>query len=318
MAFVPNWIASWECHKSCNNPNQEIHRNESWAYVLRWRDLPSLSLLRAFDATARHGSFADAGRALNVTHAAVTQAVRGLEAELGVQLVQRAGRTVALTEAGTRLARSLSEGFDAIASGLADLRQTEARRVLRVATTTFIAETHIMPRLPEFWAKHPGIEVAMTPGPVTVDLGREGFDMAIRVFEPGWSMPEGLEARPLIRTPLLATCAPALAGRDPLEIPWLDGPGTAWDRDQLRKAGIDPDRLRTVQFGSPHLEMSAARQGLGAMLATEIICRADLEAGRLVVLPVHGLPLVDYVAVMPKGPRRPALEAFADWIQTIF
>ena len=71
--------------------------------LIRWRDLPSLSLLRAFDATARHGGFAGAGRALNVTHAAVTQAVRGLEAELGVVLVQRAGRTVALTEVGERL-----------------------------------------------------------------------------------------------------------------------------------------------------------------------------------------------------------------------
>ncbi|MCU0828072.1 MAG: LysR substrate-binding domain-containing protein [Tabrizicola sp.] len=285
---------------------------------MRWRDLPSLSLLRAFDATARHGSFAEAGRALNVTHAAVTQAVRGLEAELGVTLVQRAGRTVALTEAGKRLAQSLGEGFGAIAAGVADLRQTEARRVLRVATTTFIAETHVLPRLADFWAKHPGIEVAMTPSPASVDLGREGFDLAIRVLEEGWVEPEGLEIRRLIRTPLLATCAPQLADLDPMEIPWLDGPGTAWDREQLRKAGIDPDALRKVQFGSPHLEMSAARQGLGAMLATEIICRADLEAGRLVVLPVEGLPFVDYVAVMPQGPRRPAVEAFAGWLATIF
>ena len=286
--------------------------------MLRWRDLPSLSLLRAFDATARHGGFTGAGRALNVTHAAVTQAVRALEAELGVALVRRAGRTVGLTEAGERLARSLNEGFGTIAAGLAELRQAEARRVLRVATTTFIAETHVLPRLAEFWAKHPGIEVAMTPGPASVDLGREGFDMAIRVLEPGWVEPDGLEVRRLVQTPLLATCAPALAGRDPLEIPWLDGPGTAWDREQLRKAGIDPEALRKVQFGSPHLEMSAARQGLGAMLATEIICRADLEAGRLVVLPVHGLPVVDYVAVMPRGPRRQAVEVFAEWLASIF
>ena len=284
----------------------------------RWRELPSLSLLRAFDATARSGSFAEAGRALNVTHAAVTQAVRALEAELGVTLVQRAGRTVALTEAGEALARSLADGFGAIETGVGALRRAEARRVVRVATTTFIAETHVMPRLAEFWAKHPGIEVAMTPGPASVDLGREGFDMAIRVLEDGWTEPEGMQIRPLIRSPLLATCAPALAGGDPLALPWLDGPGTAWDKEQLRKAGIDPESLRKVQFGSPHLEMSAARQGLGAMLATEIICRADFEAGRLVVLPVAGLPFVTYATVLPKGPRRAAVEAFAGWLETIF
>lgn len=285
---------------------------------MRWRDLPSLSALRAFDATARSGSFAEAGRMLNVTHAAVTQAVRALEAELGAQLVQRAGRTVALTEAGAALARSLSDGFGTIAAGVEALRRAEASRVVRVATTTFIAETHVLPRLAGFWAANPGVEVAMTPGPASVDLGREGYDMAIRVLEDGWVEPEGLEIRPLIRTPLLATCAPSMARGDPLQMPWIDGPGSAWDKEQLRKAGIDPDRLRKVQLGSPHLEMSAARQGLGAMLATEIICRADFEAGRLVVLPVKGLPFVTYAAVLPRGPRRPAVEAFAGWLATIF
>ncbi len=284
----------------------------------RWRNLPSLSSLRAFDATARHGSFAEAGRALNVTHAAVTQAVRGLEAELGLTLVRRTGRTVSLTEAGERLARSLGEGFGVISDGIEALRQSEARRVLRVATTTFIAETHIMPRLPEFWARHPGVEVAMTPSPGSVDLLQDGFDMAIRVLEDGWVEPPGVEIRPLLRTPILATCAPSLAGMEPLEMPWVDGPGSAWDKDQMRKAGIDPAQLKTVQLGSPHLEMSAARQGLGAMLATEIICRADLEAGRLVVLPLAGLPAVTYAVVMPKGARRPTVDQFADWLVAIF
>lgn len=283
-----------------------------------WRDLPSLTALRAFDATARSGSFAEAGRMLNVTHAAVTQAVRGLEAELGVQLVQRAGRTVSLTEAGEVLARALGEGFGAMVAGVAALRQREARRVLRVATTTFIAETRILPRLPEFWARHPGVEVAMSPSPTSVNLLHEGYDMAIRVLEDGWTVPTGLEIRPLIRTPILATCAPSLAGGDPLQMAWLDGPGTAWDKEQLRKAGIDPDTLKKVRFGSPHLEMSAARQGLGVMLATEIICRDDLAAGRLVVLPVRGLPEVTYALVLPQGPRRAAVEQFAEWLATIF
>lgn len=284
----------------------------------RWRDLPPLSMLRAFDATARAGSFAEAGRALNVTHAAVTQAVRALEAELGVTLVRRAGRTVALTEAGERLARSLGEGFGAIETGLADLRRSEARRTVRVTTTTFIAETHVMPRLPEFWAKHPGVEVAMSPSTSSVDLLPEGYDMAIRAFDDAWSEPPGLEIHPLIRTAILAICAPSLAAMDLTDLPWLDDPGSTWCKDQLRKAGMDPEKLRTVNLGSPHLEMSAARQGLGAMIATEIICKADLEAGRLVVLPLQGLPEVTYAAVLPKGPRRPAVEAFAGWLATIF
>ena len=59
---------------------------------LDWRHLPSLSSLRAFEAASRFGNFSAAARALNVTHAAVSQAVRGLEAELGTALLRRDGR----------------------------------------------------------------------------------------------------------------------------------------------------------------------------------------------------------------------------------
>lgn len=286
----------------------------------RWRDLPSLSLLRAFDATARAGSFAEGGRALNVTHAAVTQAVRALEAELGLALVRRAGRTVALTEAGAALARALGEGFDTIETGLADLRRSEARRVVRVTTTTFIAETHVMPRLPEFWARHPGVEVAMSPNPSKEDFARGGFDMAIRALADGWTEGSEEEIRPLCRSRVLAVCAPSLAatGLDPQDMPWVIGADSSWELAEVARTGLDITRLKLVELGSPHLELSACRQGLGAATATEIICRADLDAGRLVILPLQGLPEVTYAAVLPRGPRRPAVEAFAGWLATIF
>lgn len=287
---------------------------------MRWRDLPSLSALRAFDATARSGSFAEAGRLLNVTHAAVTQAVRGLEAELGVALVRRAGRTVVLTEAGERLARALDDGFGTVAAGIAGLREAESRRVVRVTTTTFIAETHVMPRLPEFWAKHPGIEVALSPSPAKIDLARDGFDMAIRALAEGWTEAPEEEIRPLCRSQVIAVCAPSLAasGMHPQDMPWVIGADKHWELAEVAGTGLDVTRLKRVEVGSPHLEMSACRQGLGAGTATDIICRADLESGRLVKLPLTGLPAVTYAVVLPRGPRRAAVEAFADWLKTIF
>lgn len=287
---------------------------------MRWRDLPSLSALRAFDATARSGSFAEAGRLLNVTHAAVTQAVRGLEVELGVALVRRAGRTVALTGAGEQLAKALDDGFGTVAGGIASLRETESRRVVRVTTTTFIAETHVMPRLPEFWAKHPGIEVAMSPSPAKIDLARDGFDMAIRALSDGWLEGPEEETRPLCRSQVIAVCAPSLAaqGLHPQDMPWVIGADKHWELAEVAGTGLDVTRLKRVEVGSPHLEMSACRQGLGAGTATDIICRADLESGRLVKLPLTGLPVVTYAVVLPRGPRRAAVEAFADWLKTIF
>ena len=286
----------------------------------RWRNLPSLSLLRAFDATAQRGSFADAGRALNVTHAAVTQAVRTLEAELGVALVRRSGRTVALTEAGGRLARALDEGFGAVAAGIDDLRESEARRVIRVTTTTYIAETFVMPRLPDFWARHPGVEVALSPSPAKIDLVRDGFDMAIRALGADWVEGPEEEIRPLCQSPIVAVCAPSLVaqGLHPQDMPWLLGRENHFDLAEVAGARLDVTRLKRVDVGSPHLELQACRQGLGAGTATEIICRADIEAGQLVVLPMTGLPVVTYAAVLPRGPRRRGVEAFAGWLASIF
>jgi LysR family transcriptional regulator, glycine cleavage system transcriptional activator len=286
----------------------------------RWRDLPSLSMLRAFDATARQGSFAEAGRALNVTHAAVTQQVRALEAEMGVALVRRTGRTVGLTEAGEKLSRSVADGFGTIAEGIVALRRAEARRIVRMTTTTFIAETHVLPRLPDFWARHPGVEVAMSPSPSKADFAKDGFDMAIRALADGWATGPDEEIRPLCRSQVLAVCAPELAasGLDPQDMPWVIGADSSWELAEVARTGLDVTRLKLVELGSPHLEMSACRQGLGAGTATEIICRADLEAGRLVVLPLRGLPSVTYAVVLPKGPRRPAVEQFADWLASIF
>jgi LysR family transcriptional regulator, glycine cleavage system transcriptional activator len=287
----------------------------------RWRDLPSLSSLRAFDATARHGGFTAAGRVLNVTHAAVTQQVRALEAELGVQLVRRVGRSVSLTETGEKLAQTLGDGFGAISTGIEALRRSEDRKPLRVATTIFIAETRILPRLPEFWALHQGVEVAMTPSESVVDLVRDGFDLAVRALSDG-KEPGPTEAfHPLVRTQVLAVCAPSLlAGGSPdlRDLPWIINPANPWDQEQMRNTGIDIGVLKAVNLGSPHLEMSAGRRGLGVMLAPEAICRDDLAAGRLVALPVEGLPWLTYAAVTLRGPRRPVVDQFVAWLQGIF
>lgn len=282
----------------------------------RWRELPSLSLLRAFDATARHGGFTGAGRALNVTHAAVAQAVRALEAELGVALVRREGRTVGLTEAGERLARSLDEGFGTIAGGVADLRRSESRRPLRVATTVFLAQTLILPRLAEFWAMHPGVEVAMTPGLALVDVVAEGYDLALRAWRGN---APGTVTEPLAQSRWVVAGAPSLLGDgsvDVRKLPWIVPDDD--HADILRQIGIEVPAAQRVQVGSPHLEISAGLTGLGLILATEIVIRRELASGQLREVPMRGFPEVHYFVTMPSGPRRAETEAFVQWVRTLF
>lgn len=289
---------------------------------LDWRSLPSLAALRAFEATASHGGFSGAARALNVTHAAVAQQVRALESDLGAKLVVREGRAMQLTDAGTKLALGLGTGFATIAETVTDLRSAEARRGLRVTTTSFITEAVIMPRLSEFWEAHPGVEIALLPIRDYVDIQKEGFDFAIRaVFEGGRQSWPGMEAIHLAKSHVLCAGAPEVLGEapnDPYAVPWLWHDNNESKRILIREAGLDLDRLTRVHIGGASLQLEAARRGLGVTLFNERVARADLAAGRLVEIPIPKTPYADYYIVIPQGPRRPLVQSFIDWLTTLF
>ena len=100
------------------------------------------------EATATEGSFAGAARALNVTHAAVAQQVRSLEAHLGVRLTARQGRGIVLTPAGEELADALSDGFGRIVRAMEAVSETEAMsnpNVLPVAESAMPIWTKLAP-----------------------------------------------------------------------------------------------------------------------------------------------------------------------------
>lgn len=283
-----------------------------------WKNFPSLSSLRAFDATANSGSFSGAARALNVTHAAVAQQVRRLEAELGVALARRAGRNVALTDDGQRLASALRSGLATIAEGVEDLRRTGRRPSLRVTTTTHIADTLILPHASEFWERHPDIEVALLPSANYVDVVSDNFDLAIRAGSGEWP---GLDTELLAKSHMVAVGTPKLIGEGTPELhdlPWIWSKSVDWELGLLKSAGLDSETAQLIDIGSPHLELSAVRQGLGMIIATEIIVRKDLESGLLRQIPIPPLPDVGYYAVTPPGPRRQAVAAFIEWLKSIF
>ena len=93
-----------------------------------WRAIPPLSSLRAFEATLRTGSFSAAGRELNVTHAAISQHVRGLEKRLGTALLLKDGLRLVPTATGEKLGKALTDGFGRIAAGVVDIIEAETIR----------------------------------------------------------------------------------------------------------------------------------------------------------------------------------------------
>ena len=285
--------------------------------TLRWKDLPPLSALRAFQAVAEAGGLAPAARALNVTHAAVAQQVRGLEAALGVALVVRAGRGMALTAEGADLARALTDGFATIQAGVETLRGGQNRPV-RITLTPSFATQWLMPRLKDFWDRHPDIALSLHPDARVVDLRRDGMDVGLRYGNGAWP---GVEARFLAPARLSVTCAPALMqGRATLtaaemqRMDWFLTRDWPEQENYLISLGLNPATLGRTDFNSEDLSLAAARQGLGLVVESYALIEDDVAEGRLVLIHDSREKLPAYFAVTPPGPQRAATRAFLKWL----
>jgi LysR family transcriptional regulator, glycine cleavage system transcriptional activator len=288
--------------------------------TIDWRALPPLTALRAFAATAELRSFSQAARVLNVTPAAVAQQVRALEDQLGRALVQRDGRGVSLTADGEQLAEALGEGFAAMVRGVEALRAGEADRPVRVTLTASFAAQWLMPRLRDFWEKHPDIGLSLHPDARVVDMHRERMDLGIRYGNGDWP---GVEATYLASARLVIVGAPSvLGGRDSLtpkemrDMDWILQRNWPEQDAYLRQLGLEPETLSRTDLSGEELVIAAARQGLGLAVESLALIESDVDAGRLHVVHESREKLPAYFIVTLPGPQRAAARAFFKWLKT--
>lgn len=284
-----------------------------------WLDLPPLSALRAFAAYAQTGSLQKAGDALNVTHAAISQQIRNLEAHLGVTLLERSGRQARLTQEGHSLAGVLDSSFAAIAKEAARLSTQEDARPLTVSTTPSFAANWLVPRLADFRARYPQIDVAIDANPAVADFDTNSTDVAIRFGKGDWS---GCEVQLLAKTRRVAVAAPSFicddcptSPADMARFPILQEVGTSESSLWLAKHGVDAAGQGGRIILPGNMTLDAARTGQGITVTAEIWVRSDLESGRLVKL-FEDDEDFGYFTVTRKGVHRGALKAFLKWLKT--
>src|SRR5206468_10140165 len=147
------------------------------------RDLPSLDLLKGFEAAARNLSFTKAAAELFVTQSAVSRQVKTLEEQLGVALFRRHHRDLRLTEEGQTLYKTSGEVLRLLRD-VAGRLGARAAGMLTVTTTVSFAALWLVPRLNDFRRLHPGIDMRLAATNRIQDLEREGFDLAIRYCTP--------------------------------------------------------------------------------------------------------------------------------------
>ena len=290
--------------------------------------LPPLTALRAFEAAARHLSFARAADELAVTPAALSFQIRHLEEHLGQPLFRRLNRAVELTEAGRLLAPGASEGFETLAlAWRAALRAAGGRQLVVTAGPAFTA-LWLAPRLFAFAAAHPEIELRFIASLRLLDLARAGVDIAIRFGEASTLGEPGLTSIELVREWWTPMVAPALAGdlrapADLARLPLLHQDDTdfleprpdwaAW----FAAAGLDPPPPGGPHFSQADHAIGAALAGAGAILGRGSLTEAALREGRLVApfrLALRGG--AGYRLLYPSGSEtRPAVAAFADWVR---
>ena len=279
-----------------------------------WRDIPSLSALRAFEAAARTASLSAAARELNVTHAAIAAHVRTLEARFDGKLLVRDGGRMATTPGGARLADALSDAFARVARGVEALDDERRARPLRVTLTPSFAAHWLMPRMARFWTEHPEADVELLPSTRSFDMEREGIDPAIRYGEGEWP---GLVSEPFLVKQLVAVARPGVVGEGGLaEATFvLDRLSLDEERLWLQSRGLDRDDLRVRQFDSIELCREAALAGLGVALVPRLFLTDAIADGRLEVHDEGDIGRFGYHLVTRPGPAPPARARFADWLR---
>lgn len=283
-----------------------------------WQSLPPLTALRAFAALAETGGTVAAGAKLNVSHAAVSQQVKQLEAHLGVALVDRSGRQLRLTREGQELAEALALGFGAIARTVEALTGADAYRPLQISTTPSFAAHWLMPCLSDFRQSHPQIDLMIDPTPKKVTLEPGGIDIAIRYGSGEWP---GLESELLFSSPIVAVAAPQLVAGvrvncpdDLADLPWLQEFGTNEASDWLRRRGVVKERVAGLLQVPGNLLLDGLRDGQGVAVTVHDWVRQDIAAGRLRLLFEEDLQS-GYHIVTRSGVLRPPAKAFVAWLR---
>lgn len=288
--------------------------------------LPPLNALRHFEAVARHGSFAAAAADLHVTHWAVGKQIRLLEDWFGVPLFERQARGVVLTDDGAVLLNDVGHAFDRLAAGATRLRQDESAHrvtgIVRVNVLPSFALCWLLPRLADFQARYPDIQVRVSTTSRKLRYIGEAFDVGVR---SGREDSAGSVSRPLMADRRLPACSPELLRRSPIHgvddlrhhtLLHSASTRSAWSH-WLREAGAtDLRALRHAEYDHTYLQLAAAAEGLGVTLASLPLIERDIAAGRLVCpIASPSWRALDYTLVVNAQRHDDgAVSAFVAWI----
>ncbi|MEP4294427.1 MAG: LysR substrate-binding domain-containing protein [Rhizobiaceae bacterium] len=288
------------------------------------RRLPSLNQLRAFEAAARHESIKLGADELCVTPAAVGHQIKGLELELNTALFSRKTRKIELTEEGRALSEQLGQALDMIEHAAGRARKSDLTGTLKVTIAPFFGNRWLLPRLPNFHNRHPGIEIKTSLSFDYVDLGKSGFDAAVRYGAGDW---DGMSCALICSDVVTPVCAPQLVNERKLPLATNDilslplACGARWREDWMAWAKASGSKIanqeKIIEYESRAFMFDAALSGQAVILADLRMTAADVAAGTLIRLSpiVVNRPQGLYVVSAELPNPNPMLQVFTNWLE---
>ena len=286
--------------------------------------VPALHLLLAFEACARHASFARAAAELNVTPSAVSHRIRDLEDNVGEALFVRRGRRVELTIAGSRYLGDVREALDRLSRLARPKLGDRVRERLRIVSTPTFARQLLTPRLLAFCDAHPAIDTELSLSIPFSDVKAGDGDVEIRLCDTASAGDGAVKlfdetVFPVASAAYARKLAPrgAVAAEDIARAVLLRNPREAW-RTWFSAAGLDVAEPKTGPlFNDLGLLVEAAAQGQGVALARSVLSRAWLDSRAVIRLSSLEAPspLAYHVFVGAANAKRPAVRAFVDWLR---
>jgi LysR family transcriptional regulator, glycine cleavage system transcriptional activator len=280
-----------------------------------------LNALRVFEAVATRLSFADAAEALNVTPAAVSMQIRGLEEYVQVPLFKRSGRRVDLTPEGAQLLPGVRRGLAELQQAMQQLRRSRSSGPLQVTTIASLLQKWLLPRLPQFYERHPDIDLRLHTSRRPVDFAEDEFHVAVRMSR---GPTPGLYNEKLLDEWFVVVANPSLYRRhgpvrsaaDLKRYPLLRSSDETWShwtepaeqRDWVEHGGAFDDSLTVL---------AAAEQGQGLALTRWSIAARDIDSGRVVLASprIVTCPRAYYFVCPESHLLMPKVIQWRDWLR---
>jgi len=283
--------------------------------------------LRTFLAVARSGNLSKVARELNATQPTISLQLKSLRQSLGTALFERPGGRFRLTPAGERLRRYAEEALDGLRTMQQDiaLLNGSLAGTLAVGVTYFVVD-RVMPRLPRFRAKFPGVDVHVhtdRPDPLFTQLLAETLDLVCFVKI---RTPPGISVEPFSQEELVVIASPQhrLARRrrvSPLELSrerLIVGYVSSFRElvtAKLHAAGVSPQVVDEVQNYEAVKDL--VERNAGYSVHAKAMVSTELAAGRLVTLRLDGPPMFEEVVVgfRTKSGISPLIQEFARFLR---